>query len=172
MEKPFTAYRGEQPYVFVCYAHEDAAIVYPQLQWLRDLGANIWYDEGIPAGSNWRATIGGALEGASQVLFYVSNASVKSEHCDREINFALDENKNVVPVLLDNARLPTDLRVGLSRVQMIHSSELSEEAYHNTLAEALGLSGATTTELPARGAQAPERHPARAWFGASARIDS
>ena len=29
MEKPFPAYEGNDPYVFVCYAHDDSAVVYP-----------------------------------------------------------------------------------------------------------------------------------------------
>ena len=28
MEKPFPAYNGEDPYVFVCYAHDDEDVVF------------------------------------------------------------------------------------------------------------------------------------------------
>ena len=72
MNNPFPAYKGDEPFVFVCYAHEDADIVYPELAWLHELGTRIWYDEGISAGSNWRATIGDALMQAERLLFYVS----------------------------------------------------------------------------------------------------
>ena len=160
MEKPFSAYRGDGPYAFVCYAHDDSAIVYPELQYLRGRGVNVWYDEGIPAGSNWRAHIGGVLDGATQVLFYVSQASVSSDHCNREINYALDEGKHIVPVLLDDTPLPADLKMGLSRVQMIHRRELSADAYQRALAQALTAS--TTSGIEAgsvqttqTGAQAP-----------------
>ena len=30
MERPFPAYDGDEPYVFVCYSHEDPEIVYPE----------------------------------------------------------------------------------------------------------------------------------------------
>jgi hypothetical protein len=30
LKKPFSAYRGDDPYFFVCYAHDDATIVYPE----------------------------------------------------------------------------------------------------------------------------------------------
>ena len=36
LEKPFAAYTGDEPYIFVCYAHEDSAIVYPEIQWLHE----------------------------------------------------------------------------------------------------------------------------------------
>ena len=47
MERPFPAYTGDAPYIFVSYSHEDDEIVYPEIQWLKDQGFNIWDDEGI-----------------------------------------------------------------------------------------------------------------------------
>lgn len=119
MDKPFAAYSGTQPYVFVCYAHEDAAIVYDELEWLRDVGVKVWYDEGISAGENWRSAIGEALLGAELVICYISESSLKSHHCNREINLALDECKQIIPVLLGPVQLTADLKVGLTRVQAL-----------------------------------------------------
>ena len=47
---PFPAYSGAEPYVFVCYSHGDASMVYPEITRLREQGINIWYDEGISPG--------------------------------------------------------------------------------------------------------------------------
>ena len=41
MDLPFTAYRGDDPYIFVSYSHEDRDIVFPRIQWLRDQGFNV-----------------------------------------------------------------------------------------------------------------------------------
>ena len=38
MNKPFPAYRGDDPYVFVSYAHPDGTIVYPELTRLNEDG--------------------------------------------------------------------------------------------------------------------------------------
>lgn len=119
MDRPFAAYSGSQPYVFVCYAHEDAAIVYDELEWLRDIGVKVWYDEGISAGENWRSAIGEALLGAELVICFISPASLKSHHCNREINLALDECKQIIPVILGPVELTADLKVGLTRVQAL-----------------------------------------------------
>jgi len=135
VEKPFPAYTGDESYVFVCYAHDDAAVVYPELQRLSQEGVNVWYDEGISAGSNWRATIGESLLGAVKFLFYISPKSLASDHCNREINLALDEGIEVVPVYLQDAELTPDLRVGLSRVQALHRSDRPE--YRSRLLNAL-----------------------------------
>ena len=136
METPFAAYIGDQPFLFVCYAHEDSDVVYPEMTWLRDQGVNLWYDEGISAGKNWRTAIGDSLLSASHVLFYVSAASLKSDHCNREINLALDEGKDVVPVYLEDVELTTDLKVGLNRVQALHRNE--DASYQQHLLNALG----------------------------------
>jgi tetratricopeptide (TPR) repeat protein/TolB-like protein len=119
LDRPFAAYTGDQPFTFVCYAHEDARVVYPELTALRARGINFWYDEGISAGRNWREEIGRSLLGAHCVLFYVSPASLASDHCNREINLALDEGKRVVPVYLAPTELTPDLKVGLNRVQAL-----------------------------------------------------
>jgi len=133
--QPKPPYRGSQPYVFVCYAHEDRAVVYPQIAWLQGQGVNIWYDEGIAGGQNWRAVIGDSLEQASQVLFFISRRSLRSEHCNREVNFALDEGKALVPVYLEHAQLTSDLKVGLNRVQALTCD--SSERYRTKLLAAL-----------------------------------
>ncbi len=36
MERPFPAYKGDQPYAFVSYSHDDAELVYPELVRLRE----------------------------------------------------------------------------------------------------------------------------------------
>lgn len=86
---------------------------------MREQGINICYDEGIPPGTNWRAVIGDALLQASHVLIFISGRSLASNHCNREINLALDEGKHIIPVYLEKVDLTSDLKVGLSRVQAL-----------------------------------------------------
>ena len=109
----------------MCYAHEDANLVNPEIAWLSQQGVRLWYDEGIPAGKNWRAGIGDSLLGASRVLFYVSRRSLESDHCNREINLAVDEAKEIVPVYLEEVELTSDLKVGLNRVQALGRNDAS-----------------------------------------------
>ena len=135
METPFAAYQGDEPYVFVCYSHEDRDVVYAELKWLYERGVNVWYDEGISAGKNWRAAIGDSLLEASHVVCYISRRSLNSDHCNREINLALDEGKEILPVYLEEVELTSDLKVGLSRVQaLFHSDAKYQQQLLNALA--------------------------------------
>jgi hypothetical protein len=135
MERPFEAYKGDEPYLFVCYSHEDSVVVYPELQWLHEQGVNVWYDEGISAGSNWLARIGDSLTNASHVLFYISEHSLQSDHCNREINFSLNEGKTIIPVYLSDVELTSDLKVGLNRIQALQREQNAD--YQNHLLQAL-----------------------------------
>jgi TolB-like protein/Tfp pilus assembly protein PilF len=137
------AYTGDEPFVFVCYAHADRDIVYAQMSNLHEHGVNVWYDEGISAGKVWRAAIGDALMKASHVVFYVSKNSLQSEHCNREVNLALDEGKEILPVYLEDVELTSDLKVGLSRVQALF---LTDANYQQHLLRAIGQLGARSSD--------------------------
>ena len=112
MEKPFSAYLGNEEFVFVCYAHDDADLVYADLASLRDAGVRVWYDEGIRPGAEWTEVLADALERCTSVLYFVSSRSVDSQHCRREINYTLNREKPITAVFLEptnrSATMPVD----------------------------------------------------------------
>lgn len=129
MERPFPAYDGDEPYVFVCYSHDDAEVVYQELTWLRDHGINIWYDEGITPGEEFPERLGSAILGASLVLFYVSPRSVRSRHCRNEVFFSLDRDTPVLAVHLERTELPPGLALSTGTAQAIMRFELKPADY-------------------------------------------
>ena len=145
MDKPFAAYTGDEPYVFVCYAHDDDDVVYPEMGWIHEQEINLWYDEGIPGGRIWLEEIGERIKGASHILYYISAASLASDHCSREIHFALEHSKNIVPVYLEDIELTTDLQVALSRVQALQRDDT--QRYRRHLVNALLLSNTITAPI-------------------------
>ena len=102
--------------MFVCYAHSDADSVYADLVELRNNGVNIWYDEGIPAGSSWRGEIAAAIKGADRLVYFISQASLKSSHCLREVDYAITHDIEIIPVYLEDIELPGELELVLNRV--------------------------------------------------------
>lgn len=105
--------------MFVCYAHKDSSVVFSDIEELNRNGVNIWYDEGIEAGSSWRGGIATAITGANKFLFFVSKSSLASTHCLREVDYALNHNIDIIPIYLDNTPLPAELDLSLSRVQAL-----------------------------------------------------
>ena len=137
MDKPFPAYRGDEPYIFVSYAHADDEIVYPEIQWLHDQGFNIWYDEGIAPGSTWRDEVALALAESRGFLFFVSPAAVASRNCQQELNFCFTRDKKVLCVVLAETQMPPGIELSLSDKQLIIRSEYQADQYAAKLLDAL-----------------------------------
>jgi adenylate cyclase len=121
----------------VSYAHEDADVVFEELRALRARGWHIWYDEGISAGTSWRAEIADAIERCAVFLIFLTSRSVASEHCTKELNLALDRKKPVIPVYLDATELPSAIALELTSQQGIMAFELDDARYRKRLSESL-----------------------------------
>ena len=87
MESPVPAYQGAESSIFVRYAHADNEIVFPQLLWLHDQGFNIWFDEGIAAGSDWTNSLAERIARAALFLFFVTPPSLDSDHYPRAVTW-------------------------------------------------------------------------------------
>lgn len=144
LEKPFPAYDGDQPYFFVSYAHDDSDAVYAEMRWLHDTGFNLWYDDGIHVGSVWRQSLADALSGAAAMVFFATERSTQSSNCLQELNFILDEEKPIFVVQIDDAPLPSLLRLSLSDRQALVKSEFEENDYRGRLSSALSTIVAPT----------------------------
>ncbi|GMR14956.1 MAG: hypothetical protein BMS9Abin30_0570 [Gammaproteobacteria bacterium] len=139
MDKPFPAYDGDEPYVFVCYAHDDSKIVYSEIRWLRDQGINLWYDEGISPGAEFPERLGDAILGASLVLFYVSPESVNSRHCRDEVYFALDRHTPVLASHLSATQMPAGLALSTGTTQALMRFEMRLPQYRKKLISGISL---------------------------------
>ncbi len=136
-ERPEPSYAGEAPFFFVSYAHADSDLAYPEMRWLQEAGFNLWYDDGIHVGSVWRKAIADALTSAAGMLFIASKSSVESDHCLKELSFALDEAKPVFVVQVDDTKLPGLLRLSLADRQMLKRADFDEPTYRGRLVQAL-----------------------------------
>ena len=135
---PFPAYEGDEPYVFVCYSHDDREQVYRELNRLRSAGINVWYDEGISIGSEWTDEIATAVANCSHFLYFVSRKSVDSGYCLDEVNLARNDNKQLVPVHLERTDLPRSLQLITGRFQHLLKYSIPEAEYARKLLATLG----------------------------------
>lgn len=131
------SYDGNEPYVFVSYAHKDADRVIGLIHHLMRTACNIWYDEGIAAGGYWNDDIARHLENAACVLWFVSENSIASNYVQGEINFAITRNIQIFPVHIDDVKLPIGLEILLGRVQAIFAKELSSPELRKRIADHL-----------------------------------
>ena len=62
MNRFFRPYEGKRPFLFISYAHASSEQVVETIRILHEGGVRLWYDEGIPAGSDWPANIAQHME--------------------------------------------------------------------------------------------------------------
>jgi TIR domain len=100
----------EEYHIFISYSRTDVKIVRPLVQLLRLTEDQIFRDsENIPPGSRWQAIIISAIEGCSLFLLFWCRHSANSVEVKKEYDKALELNKSIVPLLLDDTHLPIAL---------------------------------------------------------------
>ena len=119
------------------YAHGDSNAVFQELVWLKESGFNIWYDEGIEVGSEWREELGQAIKDASLFLYFVTSNAAESENCRKELNFADDQNVPVISVYLEQTELTVGLKLTLSDRQAILKHEIPLDEYATKLLDGI-----------------------------------
>ena len=108
---------SNKPYVFISYAHRDSDAVLPVIQAMKRSGINLWYDEGIAAGSEWPEYIAEKVMHCSKFLLFISNHYLDSQNCKREINFAISRKKDILSVYLEDVDLSPGMEMQLGTYQ-------------------------------------------------------
>ena len=140
-------YSGEEPYIFVSYAHKDSEVVMRAIALLQQSGFRVWYDEGIDPGSEWPDTIEKYLERSSYFIGFISANALDSNYCKCELHTAFNERKKMLIVYLENIKLEGGLKMQLSSRQSIHWYKYeSENAFFKKLLTASGLNDCRESE--------------------------
>ena len=126
---PFPAYRGDEPYIFVSYAHKNAEAVFAEINRWNKQGYNIWYDEGIAPGNEWEEEIAKALENCRLFVVFITPDSIESKNCRDEIYYALDSGLPIIAIHLTQTNLKGGLKLRMSSIQAILKYNLNEEEY-------------------------------------------
>jgi len=113
--------------------------VFPEITRLKDQGVNIWYDEGIEAGTEWTEALAAAITRAKLFVYFVTPDSAQSQNCRTELNFAVEQEVSIVAVHLKKTDLPGGLSLTLSSRQAILKHEVPVKEYEQKL-----LSGIST----------------------------
>lgn len=131
--------------IFVSYARADFKSIQPVLTVLREHGFVLWIDEeGIEGASFWRKEIVEAIEDCSVIIFFATEASCKSDAVFKELALANEDNKPILPVLLNTIKLPSDIRYQVAGIQNINLYPDWDRGVRNIIAS---LSRITKTEF-------------------------
>lgn len=128
--------------IFISYSRKDSEYMAEFSKNLRNAGANLWSDKQILPGGLWDNSIETALESCDVIIVLISKASINSNNVMDEVSFALEENKKVIPILLEECDLPFRLR----RIQFIDFTKNQENGM-NLLKSTLNLNTTPVSNL-------------------------
>lgn len=161
--------------IFISHASEDKRRARMVAGILRRQGWEPWIDEsGILGGSSWAASIQQALKASSVVVLLITANSVAKEWVLDEIVAARNLRVPIIPAVLEEVRLPDELRFMLQRTQFVNISALTStdsDNQHNRNFAAQRLDNAILGVLERQGRLNPDRVRMRigrvlGWLGA------
>ena len=148
-------------YIFVSYAHKDAAKVLPLIDALRQSGFSVWYDQGIEAGTEWPEYIAKSIENCGVFLACISPASMQSNNCRNEINFALSLKKECLTVYLEETKMTAGMQLQLGSLQALFKNRhKTDESFYQSLISANILQHLQRIPAPTQQQKSQEIAPA------------
>ena len=128
--------------IFISYSRIDKNIVFPFVKRIeQELSTTCWIDyEGIESGSQFEEVIVNAIEESKVVLFMLSDNSINSKWTKREVLYAEDEGKRIVPIIVDDKGLRKWFKFHFGNVDYIDIKDEGQcDKLLNNLASWIGV---------------------------------
>ncbi len=107
-------------FVFISYSTKDDLEVDAIVKILKNAGIECWRaPQMIGVGSNYAKEIPKAISGCSVFLLILSDNSQNSIWVEKELDFAVNERKTIVPLMISNCRINDMFKFYLNNVQTI-----------------------------------------------------
>ena len=120
-------YEGNEPYIFFSYCHSNEEDVYPIIEAMGKNGYRIWYDDGIHPGEDWPEVIAEHLIKCSACMVAITQEFAASHNCRNELNTAINNNKPLLPLVLEGFQMSLGMSLQLSSFQRINRWEIRTE---------------------------------------------
>lgn len=129
--------------IFVCYDMSNKDLREKVYKSLSKAGITTWiHYKDIAKSENYDEAINRGIEQADSLLFFMSNASMMSEYCIKELRYALLLNKRVIPLLIEPLNAESQaVYKGIKKLQQIQyvdfTNNLKDEHYANDIRDLL-----------------------------------
>jgi len=134
---------------FFSYSRDDSDFVLRLAESMRARGLNVWIDQlDIRSGDRWDESVERALGTCSAFLVVLSPSSVASRNVMDEVSFAIDNGKQVLPIL----HRPCTVPFRISRLQHIDFTRDYDQAFARLLST---MNAAPDEAVPMRTAPKP-----------------
>jgi len=134
-------------YLFVSYAHRDRPRVDALVSRLRQAGNKVWLDSDLVGGRPWWDQVLDELRSCDAVLAVLSRASISSQACRSEREYAAQLGKSILPVALEP--MPAGLfPADIAQVQVIDYTQPDETAAFKLVSAIFALREPRTSADP------------------------
>ena len=126
-------YNGNEQYIFISYALEDKFAVFPDIKRFQDMGYNVWYNDQDEFDSN--AKYLNALKNCFVFVVFITPNSANSSKINDDIHFALDNEKNIIPIYLVETEIDIMLEFALMNSNAISKYKMDMTKYYSKCKE-------------------------------------
>lgn len=114
--------------VFISYSHADVNSVTTIVKVLKEhSNQEVWYDHELRGGDQYFSVIANQILKNEFFIFVVSDHSVKSDWCIRELQFAMSEGKKIIAVWLEDISIPPGVRLVIQNTHYVNFESSNEE---------------------------------------------
>jgi hypothetical protein len=106
--------------IFISYAREDATRVEELRDNLTEAGHDVWFDQDVRGGEQWWDLVLERIRWSDIVTFALSPDSVTSRACRREMRYAAEVNRRIVPITIRKV----SIEEGPDQIQLINAIAL------------------------------------------------
>jgi len=97
---------GQKMKLFLSYSRKNRSDVDKLAKILQDGGHDVWIDDAIRTGEKWKAALYDAIVDSDGIVLTMSPDWIASRYCQWEFITAVEQNKNVIPVLIKHTDIP------------------------------------------------------------------
>jgi len=107
--------------VFISYSKSDRTHALDLASELRAHGFSVWIDQGSIGGAkNWATEIVEAIDSCSTFVCLLSSHSLASHNVAKELHLASEKQKNILPVIIEKVKLPSNFEYPLAGLQRVY----------------------------------------------------
>ena len=124
--------------VFISYSRKDCHFVDKIVGYLEGKNLKCWLDtKDLPPAEVWRKELQDAIIDADNFVFVISPDSNDSEHCHTEIDWAVNHNKRMIPILYLPLSGDQKAPAGILKWQWLEIDRNDEEKSFGAIASAI-----------------------------------
>ena len=120
-------YTGENPYIFISYAHDDSRRVLPIISYIANQEYRIWFDQRIEVGTKWAEVIAQRLNQSACFMAFITDNYLQSDNCMDEIEHAKNKKIPILIIYLEDLQIPDWFLMRYGRTQAIYYKEYNTQ---------------------------------------------